>query len=289
VRAFENFAVIDWSGQAVARPKGLAVAHATLGTRAPHLLLPQGGWSRPSLLEWLQRLADAKTDILIGFDLSPALPFVDAGAYFPGWRSSPTEAKPLWALVDRISALDQHLSISSFLLDPEAKRHFRQQSETGDLFPQGRGRLRVCEERQRAAGLSPSSCFNLIGAAQVGKSSLTGMRLLNHLRGAIPVWPFDSISASGPVLIEIYTTIAARAAAIRKGLSKMRDADALDTALEALGTERHAPLARYDDHATDAILTTAWLRSAAGNRALWHPEALTPEIAATEGWTFGVT
>ena len=115
------------------------------------------------------------------------------------------------------------------------------------------------------------------------------MRLLNHLRGAIPVWPFDSISASGPVLIEIYTTIAARAAAIRKGLSKMRDADALDTALEALGTERHAPLARYDDHATDAILTTAWLRSAAGNRALWHPEALTPEIAATEGWTFGVT
>ena len=114
------------------------------------------------------------------------------------------------------------------------------------------------------------------------------MRVLNQLRGAIPVWPFDPLPASGPVLIEIYTTIAARAAAIRKGLSKMRDADSLDIALEALGSERHAPLARYDNHATDAILTTAWLRIAAHDPTLWNPAALTPTIAATEGWTFGV-
>jgi hypothetical protein len=287
-RAFANFAVIDWSGEAVAKPKGLAVAHAALGTRAPNLLSPEGGWSRQRLLEWLRRHAEAKTDILVGFDLSPALPFADTGAYFPDWPSSPPDAKALWALVDRISSADQHLAVSSFLRHPDMARHFRQQNETGDLFPQGRGRLRLCEVRQRVAGLSPSSCFNLIGAAQVGKSSLTGMRVLNQLRGAIPVWPFDPLPASGPVLIEIYTTIAARAAAIRKGLSKMRDADSLDIALEALGSERHAPLARYDDHATDAILTTAWLRIAAHDPTLWHPAALTPAIAATEGWTFGV-
>src|SRR3546814_10514255 len=59
------------------------------------------------------------------------------------------------------------------------------------LFGLGRGRLRVCEHGQAAMGLSPQSCFNLVGAAQVGKSSLTCMRVLNRLRGRVPVWPFD--------------------------------------------------------------------------------------------------
>jgi len=69
----------------------------------------------------------------------------------------------------------------------------------------------------------------------------------------------------------------------------MRDAGALDTALEALGSAPHDPLAHYDDHATDAILTAAWLRTAAHRPDLWTPTAMTPHIAQTEGWTFGVS
>jgi hypothetical protein len=58
--------------------------------------------------------------------------------------------------------------------------------------------------------------------------------------------------------------------------------------LAAFGSEPHAPLVRYDDHATDAILSAAWLR-AVGHRAdLWNPPGLTEELARTEGWTFGV-
>ncbi len=137
-------------------------------------------------------------------------------------------------------------------------------------------------------GLSPQSCFNLVGAAQVGKSSLTGMRVLHRLKGRVPVWPFDPIPTKGPVLVEIYTSIAARVAGLRKGLSKVREAKALDVVLTALASESHKPLQEYDDHSTDAIMTTAWLRGAAANSALWKPTKLTPEIARTEGWTFGV-
>jgi hypothetical protein len=137
-------------------------------------------------------------------------------------------------------------------------------------------------------GLSPSSCFNLVGAAQVGKSSLSGMRVLHRLAGRVPVWPFDPVPGTGPLIVEIYTSIAARAAGLRAGRSKLRDAASLDQALAALGTRPHAPLARYDDHATDAILTAAWLRRVQCDPALWRPEALTDRIAATEGWTFGV-
>ncbi|WP_294318293.1 hypothetical protein [uncultured Sphingomonas sp.] len=287
-RRFARFAAIDWSGQAVARPAGLAVAVAEAGRGGPVLMAQQGGWSRQAVLDWMTMLADTGADMLIGLDLSPALPFVDAGSYFPGWADSPDDARALWAMVDAVAADDPHLAATSVVNDAELSRHFRRHQACGDRFGQGRGRLRLCEERQRAAGFSPTSCFNLVGAAQVGKSSLTGMRVLHRLGGRIPVWPFDPLPASGPVIVELYTTIAARAAGIRAGRSKLRDADQLDEALKVLGSPPHEPSPRYDDHATDALLSAAWLRAVAQDPALWSPPALTAHVARTEGWTFSV-
>jgi hypothetical protein len=285
---FDHFAVIDWSGEAVARPKGLALAYAERGDRPPELLSPPGGWTRERLTGWLAAHGRAGTRLLVGLDLSPALPFVDEGAYFPGWPDSPGDALALWAMVEQLAADDPHLSVSSFLRHAEVRRHFRQHGDCGDLFPSGRGRLRLCELGQAAMGLSPSSCFNLVGAAQVGKSSLTGMRTLRQLRGIVPVWPFDPIPSQGPLIVEIYTSLAAREARLPRGRAKMRDAQALDSALAELGVAPHRALPRYTDHATDAILTTAWLRIAADRPALWTPAGMTAHIARTEGWTFGV-
>ncbi|MEP9401695.1 hypothetical protein [Sphingomonas sp. VNH70] len=288
MRRFRRFAAIDWSGQAVARPKGLAVAVAAAGPDAPVLLTRAGGWSRGDVADWLGQAAADGEEMLVGLDLSPALPFCDRGSYFPGWPESPPDAHTLWALVEAIAADDPHLAASSVVAHAELARHFRRHRACGDRFEAGRGRLRVCEERQRAAGLSPTSCFNLVGAAQVGKSSLTGMRVLHALRGRVPVWPFDPLPATGPVVVEIYTTIAARAAGVRAGRSKLRDGATLDAALAVLGSGAHALLDRYDDHATDALLSAAWLRRVAGEAALWAPGGLTDAVARTEGWTFGV-
>lgn len=285
---FNTFVAVDWSGENVARPKGLAVAIARTGRAAPALLRPAERWSRLAILQGLIEVADKGGDVLIGLDLSPGLPFVDEQAFFPGWSASPPTAKSLWAMVDERSADDDHLSAGAFLRDPVASRYFRHQHGTGDRFGGKTGRLRETERAQKAMRLSPSSCFNLIGAAQVGKSSLTGMRVLHRLAGRIPIWPFDPLPTAGPVIVEIYTSLAARRAEIAAGRSKMRDAPSLDAALAALGSRPHAPLARYDDHATDAILTAAWLRTVADDPELWTPPALTPTIAATEGWTFGV-
>lgn len=283
---FTDFIAIDWSGQAVERPKGLAVAHAAAGSAAPALV--ERAWSRQDILDWLGEFADKGTRALIGLDLSPAFPFQDEGAYFPGWDLSPPDGPALWALVDAMSADDPHLAASSFVGHADARRHFRQRGDCGDLFPPGRGRFRVCEYGQETMRLSPYSCFNLVGASQVGKSSLTGMRVLHRLRGKLPLWPFDPVPATGPVLVEIYTALAARLAGMRKGISKIRDAGTLDSLLAAFGSDPHATLVRYDDHATDAMLSAAWLRVAAERRELWSPSALTPHLARTEGWTFGV-
>jgi hypothetical protein len=279
--------VIDWSGEAVERPKGLAVAYARTGTDAPELVTHERGWSRAAIGDYLLRLADAGTRALIGLDLSPAFPFADRNAYFPGWSETPSDARALWQLIDNVCAADPHLASTSFVAHPEAGAHFRRQGVPPEIFRYGRGRLRRCEERQIVNKLSPSSCFNLVGAAQVGKSSLTGMRVLHRLGGRIPVWPFDPVPDQGPLIVEIYTTIAAREALDLRGRSKILDPETLDRALASLGSGAHHPLAAYTDHATDAIVTAAWLRRAAARRELWNPPGL-DAVAQTEGWTFGV-
>jgi hypothetical protein len=285
---FTDFIAIDWSGQAVERPKGLAVARAAIGDDAPELVDHPPGWSRQAILDWLLDLAARGTRAVIGLDLSPAFPFADRGSFFPEWPQSPTDARALWRLVDEISAGDEHLAATGFVDHIDAARHFRHRGRCGDLFPPGRGRFRVVEYGQEAMALSPYSCFNLVGASQVGKSSLTGMRVLHRLAGRVPMWPFDPLPETGPVLVEIYTAIASRQAGMRKGVSKIRDPATLDRMLAAFGSRPHGALTRYDDHATDAILSAAWLRAVAHRTHLWAPQGLTPELARTEGWTFGV-
>ncbi len=289
MRRFSQFAAIDWSGAAVERPAGIAVGLID-HDGPPQLLKPRPRWSRADVLTWLLEQADRQADILIGFDMSFALPFLDAGAYFPGWSESPPNARELWTMVERISAGDPHLGVGSFVGHPQARRHFRHgKGDVGDHFTGGTGRLRNVEQHQRATGqCSSASCFNLVGAAQVGKASLSGMRLLHRLEGRIPAWPFDPVPRHGPLIVEIYTTIAARAAAIPPGRSKIRDRATLKAALATLNAACPARLAGYDDHSTDALLTAAWLRHVHDNPALWSPRALTAAIAAKEGWTFGI-
>ena len=283
---FRHFAAIDWSGAAGERHRGIAVALCTSGSAAPELVRPGHRWSRGEVLDWL--LEDLPADTLVGFDMGISLAFADAGGFLPGWAETPPDAKALWALIDRICADDPHLAATSFVDHAQAARHFRRHGgRQGDLFPGGQGRFRVTERAQAAMGCKPYSNFNLVGAAQVGKSSLTGMRLLHRLGGRLPVWPIDPLPPAGSVVTEIYTTLAAMAAGRSAGRSKMRDYADLNAALGALGSAGLPGSGPIADHASDALLTAAWLRTAAHDPALWAPPALTDEIARKEGWTFG--
>ena len=283
---FRNFAAIDWSGAMGERHRGIALALLSEGESAPKLVHPGHRWSRSEVLDWL--LNDLPADTLVGFDMGISLAHADAAAFFPGWAETPPDARNLWALIDRLCAADAHLAASSFVDHPEVARHFRRHGgREGDLFGGGRGRFRVTELAQQAMGCKPYSNFNLVGAAQVGKSSLTGMRLLHRLAGRLPVWPVDPLPEAGSVVTEIYTTIAAIAAGRSAAKSKVRDYAALNTALAALGAAPVPGEGPITDHASDALITAAWLRTAAHDPALWNPVGLTPEIARTEGWTFG--
>ncbi len=242
------------------------------------------------MLNWL--LEEMPQGTLVGLDLGMSLPFADRGAYFPGWDESPDDARGLWALIDRLCSDEPHLAVSSFVDHPEAARHFRRHgAREGDLFRSsgisgGQGRFRVTELAQRSIGCRPYSNLNLVGAAQVGKSSLSGMRVLHRLAGRLPIWPVDPLPTSGSVLVEIYTTIAALAAGRSAGRSKIRTHPELDAALANLASTGLSGEGEIDDHSSDALLTAAWLRTAAHDLALWNPPGLEP-VRQTEGWTFG--
>ncbi len=279
---FTRFAACDWSGARGESHPGIALAVCLVGDSPPDLVDPPGRhWSRGDIAKWL---ADQDDELLIGFDFSFAPPFVVRGAYLPG-DVLPETARSLWAYVDQICH-DPDMGAASFL-ETHHRRHF--------YFGAADGRkadymhLRACEAQYNASGGGkPSTVFDVIGAAQVAKASFAGMRMLHHVGQRLPVWPFDQLPPRGPVITEIYTQIAARAAGLRKGLSKIRNGTALDNALAALGSRPHTPLSRYTDHATDAIISAAWLRAHADHSFLWTPAHLTAQIAQTEGWTFGI-
>ncbi|MBH5323250.1 hypothetical protein [Aurantiacibacter sediminis] len=292
VRQFEHFIAVDWSGAKGARHKAITMAVAHAGGGPPVLVERDAGWTRGEVRDVLaESLPD---NSLVGLDLGIALPFADEGAYFPGWDRSPPDAKTLWALIEAICVGDEHLSVGSFVDHAEASHYFRRHGgREGSRFGAGgatggRGRLRITERAQEEMGCKPYSNFNLVGAAQVGKSSLTGMRVLHALRGKLRVWPIDPLPHNGSVAVEIYTALASMAAGRSASRSKIRTYEELDEALGNLGSETLRKTGPVDDHSSDAIVTAAWLRNAARDDALWSPQALTPQIAKTEGWTFGV-
>ena len=222
------------------------------------------------VLDWL---GSRSGNVLVG---------MDAGFGFAAVPPFTGPARALWAEIDAIAAADADLGGHSFIA------HHR------DAFWMGaadgprhlRAHLRVTEQVYAASKLGvPTSNFVLLGASQVGKATLSAMRLLHRLQW--PVWPFDPLPPQGPVILEIYAQAFARMGGVR---GKLRDRLALDAVLAQLGS---APMPatfadRFPDHVGDAIVTAAGLRAIAGTPHWWTPPALTPAIAATEGWTFGI-
>ncbi|MEB3415758.1 hypothetical protein VCJ71_06740 [Alteriqipengyuania sp. WL0013] len=290
MREFDNFVAIDWSGAKGPTQSGIAIAVCSADGGQPVLVERGQRWSRDEVLTVLRD--DLPENSLVGLDLGIGLPFADCGAFFPAWDGSPENAVELWELVDQQSSDDPNLAANGFLTHPDVQKYYHDGRAPGEEYhcdgaKHSGGRLRVTETAQARMGCKPYSNFRLVGAAQVGKSSLTGMRMLHRLRGHLPVWPIDPLPDTGSVIVEIYTALAALEAGRSAGRTKLRTYAELNDALAVLGSPPVSGDGAIDDHSSDALLTAAWLRAVAHEEARWNPPALTPQIAQTEGWTFG--
>ena len=281
-RRFASFVAIDWSGAKGKRHKGIAIAEAR-GDRAPRLIRPDHVWSRSEVLGWLLERA-AQEPTLFGFDFSFAPPFEERGAYLPGEAGVPATAREFWAYVDALSD-DEDLGAASFL-ERAHRRHFY--FGIADGVKADFVRFRQCDARLNAqGGRKTASAYDAIGAAQVAKASFSGMRLLRQLDGQVAIWPMDPLPAHGSAVVEIYTRIYLRNA----GMSgrKLRSRAELNLALKGLGSPPVRLRFEPNDHQTDAVVTAAGMRALARSEPrAFAPQGLTPQLARTEGWTFGI-
>ena len=279
---FASYVAIDWSGAKGKRHKGIAVAEAR-GEAAPRLVRAGHVWSREEVLGWLLRRA-AKEPTLFGFDFSFAPPIVARGEYLPGEADVPKTAREFWAYVDSKCG-DEDLGAASFL-EVAHRRHFY--FGIADGVKAGFMHFRQCDARLNAqGGRNTASAYDAIGAAQVAKASFAGMRFLHHLDGKIAIWPMDPLPEHGSAVVEIYTRIYLR----RAGLTgvKLRSRSELNRALKGLGSPPARLRFEPNDHETDALVTAAGMRQLATTEPrAFDPQGLTPEIARSEGWTFGV-
>lgn len=279
---FAAYVAIDWSGAKGRRHKGIAIAEAR-GDSAPRLVRPGHVWSREEVFHWLLNRA-AHEPALFGFDFSFAPPLIERGAYLPGEPDIPSTAREFWAYVDAKSD-DEDLGAASFL-EIAHRRHFY--FGIADGVKAGFMHFRQCDARLNAqGGRKTASAYDAIGAAQVAKASFSGMRLLHQLDGKVAIWPMDPLPEGGSAVVEIYTRIYLR----RAGLSgvKLRSRAELNRALKGLGSPPARLRFEPNDHQTDALVTAGGMRALAREeRRAFDPEGLTPHIARTEGWTFGV-
>ncbi|MEP7316710.1 MAG: hypothetical protein ABI667_08425 [Sphingomicrobium sp.] len=278
---FARTVAIDWSGAKGTRHKGIAIAEAR-GDDPPRLVRPHHIWSRTEVADWLVREA-AKEPTLFGFDFSFAPPLIDRGEYLPGEQGVPDTARAFWYYVDHHAA-DADLGAASFLEDVH-RPHFYfgiADGKKADFVY-----FRQCDQRLNAlGGRKTASAYDAIGAAQVAKASFSGMRLLHRIDRKVAIWPMDELPNEGSVVAEIYTRIYIRNA----GLSgaKIRTRDDLSAALAGLGSPAWLGRGTLSDHQTDALVTAAGMRAHLAHPEAFSPLGLTPRIATTEGWTFGI-
>jgi hypothetical protein len=267
---FSRFVGIDWSGARGSRHPSVQVAICEADGQLS-LVVPESGiWSRLGVLDWLAGLSG---DVLVG---------MDAGFGFAAVPSFPQPARALWAEVEAACTAEPDLAGHGFV----AARRDAFWMGAADGPRHERAHLRACERVYAQRGLgTPTSNFVLLGASQVGKASLSAMRLLHRLQW--PVWPFDPLPPSGPVILEIYCQAFARMAGQR---GKLRDHDVLAGALAHFGVAPPPGMgAHFPDHVGDALITAAGLRTIAHQPHWWAPHDMTPDLAAREGWTFGIS
>lgn len=309
IPSFDRFVGVDWSGATGRLYSGIAVAACGAGRGAPVLIESPGKrWRRTDFVDWMAAQAGQGERLLVGIDCAFALPVQMAGQLL----GDDYTAAGLWAYIDAACAEAADFFGGSFATHERHAGHFWHSGPR----PAGFAELhRATEYACRAAGLgAPESPLKLVGARQVGKGGLAGMRVLHALKSALgdrfAVWPFDAMEDADIVCIELYPRLFMKMAG--HGNGKVRTLEALNGNLAALGCESigevrfspisnsasslegetlvmKAPTQTLSDHETDALVAAAGLRFIAGDRAVWSPAGLDSLAIRAEGWIFGVT
>ena len=327
IKNFTDFIGIDWSGanikSAVSKPsKGnpaLAVGHCQTGDGPPRLILPENGgaWTRQAIADFILAFSRELPErrVLIGIDCNFGYCHTVGVRQFGASYTS----YDLWQAVEKAATetppsdsqdfYAQDFYAGAYARHPVFGKAFWTKGPQPDWFIPEK-LMRQTEKHCIAQSLGrPESPFKLIGAKQVGKGGLAGMRMVLFLKEQLGsdlcIWPFekDTCGQARTVITEIFP----RQFLVRAGFIQQKIHSAADftDALYRLGvrpdTNQVSPLLSGLDFAqdrtisdkTDALCAAVGLRMLCGQKLhvpvdLFHPPAMTRAAQLCEGWIFGV-
>lgn len=282
---FERFIAIDWSGAKGDKHASIAVASIDLDSDIVHLRNPDQGhsWSRQAVADFIAGQI-AQKRCLMGIDCAFSLSKDIAGAYL---KAKVPHVFDLWALIDELCDTEENdFYAGAFWQTEPYARDFWVHGKRPHDFQDAH---RETEWAVRKAGFgAPESPFKLIGAKQVGKGGLAGMRMLHSFKkryyDQFAIWPFEQ-GASKSVMCEIYPRLFIRKAGF--GNQKLRGMDALNQAL-SFYQARIKPKKNLNDHESDAIISAAGMKQAElQDRALSSMKSMSIKAREFEGWIYG--
>ncbi len=288
MKNFDRFVGIDWTGaKSPIISKAIAVSECTMDV-APTLINQK--WSRQLVCNYIESLLSGNQRILIGIDCN----FGYASEILEHQIGKHKTAFDLWAEIDQHCVKDPNFFAGGFWQHGSYKSYFWTEGKMKNGFQMP---MRQTEIHCRQNGFGhPESPFKMIGAKQVGKGGLSGMRLAYYLKkkhqDKIAIWPFDNDDICNNAKIVI-TEIYPRQFIIRAGFGnkKLRTSDDLNNALHHLKSKPFN--GEFDsDHDSDAIISAAGLRYLCGhNKTI--PNALSNPhndsiLLKQEGWIFGI-
>lgn len=292
---YNTFIAVDWSGARSGNTKGIAVAVATMADNNVVLVSPpeKKYWRRIDVYNFIQQQA-ISGNALIGIDCAFSLPFERSSKYF---LDDTPHVFDLWCKVD-----DECLSFSQFdNADFYAEAFWRGENYGADFwvrgkrpqnFMEGEEPHRETEIAAKQQGLgAPESPYKLIGARQVGKGGLAGMRMMyrlqNEQKDQMGFWPFQALGLHPIVMMEIFPRLFLKKTGF--GSRKIREVSALNDALDYYGCIYHSDGGKISDHESDAVVSAAGMKDIYLNKAeLFSRDCLSKRAKSYEGWILGV-
>ena len=275
---FDCFVGIDWSGDRNPWQKGLKIAMAYPGRAAPVLKecpARRSGWSRTDAIEWISDEFKNRR-ALIGIDFAFGFPPV----------ALPGNIVLDWDYAEQVCAPHANFYGGAFFRPPAGAHSHLVNSPWLPKHSYSADHLRMTDRvAMETSGARPQSIFNAVGPAQVGPSSISGMRALRSLRqscaGRIAIWPFDEVGQAGSVIVEIFPRYYPLSKGEKAGLAGRAE---LNAALAAFGSDGVKRNPKSEDEG-DALLSAAALRFLSSDEALFR---MPDPTIRSEGWIFGV-
>lgn len=297
--SFSHYIGIDWSGaKQPTKTFSIALARCDDHNNYPPIATTDK-LSRSDVFDQISDMVNDKQRTLIGIDCN----FGYCANVMHKQLGDSATAAHLWATVDSVNHKQPNFFAGEFWSSPQFSADFWQQGAQPHWFDLNQLR-RITESYAAKQGFGiPESPFKLIGAKQVGKGGLAGMRVVHQLKqrfaDKVAIWPFDAehCNRANVVICEIYPRLFIRQAGW--GNAKIRSIDDLNHILSHFGCDEYdvenltnsndTDNAVISDHLTDALIASAGLRAMVRQFPSLLDHTVLPEDAVMrEGWIFGV-